>query len=184
MKRSLTMCDQRPRVAKETRRRWTPRTNLSFQRDVKENIVLKDLCHIQYFKIHFKPQRLTSVDAETRAQALTPSPGEEATFASIPKYKHVDSSSIKTFTFCFSETFLPVEKPSQLSSESSLTPQVCFYSTPICVQMISLGGAQVSECPPTTSTSTVECSSGTGFFVSAVSAGPFFSFLTHQSIMV
>ena len=27
----------------------------------------------------------TSVDAETRAQALTPSPGDEATFTSIPK---------------------------------------------------------------------------------------------------
>ena len=41
--------------------------------------------------------------------------------------KNVDSSSLKTFTFCFPETFLPVEKPSQLSSESSLAPQVCFY---------------------------------------------------------
>ena len=49
--------------------------------------------------------------------------------------------------------------------------------------MKSLEGAQVSECPRTTSTSTVECSSGTGFFVSAVSTGPFFSFLTHQTIM-
>ena len=43
--------------------------------------------------------------------------------------KNVDSPSIKTFTFCLPETFLPVEKPSQLSSESSSTSQVYFYPT-------------------------------------------------------
>ena len=41
--------------------------------------------------------------------------------------QNVDSSSLKTFTFYFPETFLPVEKPSQLSSESSSTSQVCFH---------------------------------------------------------
>ena len=52
-----------------------------------KRFISKYFLFIIYFKIHFKPQRLTSVDAETRAQALTPSPGEEATFTSIPKSK-------------------------------------------------------------------------------------------------